>query len=228
MKSNHWKHYIIFIIIGIAGLVLLFFRIRYFSAPTREADVNGVKTQDSTKAFIEEVSSSTDALYKNITQGVAKFNEAMLREADYERIFNKDAIRLEEDMLKKLNEKNVEKLDPSITGLAGIFPKVWSVSFSTIEKGLDENMAAKAYLRGTSTCAIMNLEFYSAERSKVLQDIIDRFNGDAVSGMCKKKIIFKTEKYVILNVCSNDVSGCDQEKFMQKTLDEYFSPNPTL
>lgn len=221
MKRVSWKNLIIFFIVGALGITIVAIRIKYFSSQPHTE-----KNNEKWKGLgdvIQNVSSETKSTYNKIAENISNLKDALTQNSGFKKvILDKETKKFQEEMMKKIEEKNIEKLDPYIKGMRAIFPKEWTFSLTTVEKGVDGIPVATMLIKSTSTCAIKTFEWYDKNRSGVLKDIISRYNQDSLPGMCQKKLLYTTNTYVVIDSCSNDVTGCDDEKVMQEKLDIYF------
>lgn len=226
MKMVTLKNFIIFFIVGILGIAILAIRIKYFSSSQKIAENESTQWQEVGK-ILQDATSETKNIYNKITENIASFKEILTHGVDIDKeAFSPDAKRFQEEIIKKIDEKNIEKLDPYIKDMKNVFSAEWIFSISTVKKGIDEIPKAMVSITSTSTCAIKTLEWYEKERSRVLEDILFTYNQNAYALMCQKKILFMTEKYIVIDSCSNDVTGCEEEKVMQERLEEYFKKIP--
>ena len=224
MSAKQWKNYIIIFGVGILGIIIVAIKIIYFT-PSADNTRDSERWKGITDVF-KGVSSETGVIYQSMVKNISTFTDTISGKIEYKQnYFDPEARRFQEEMMKKIDEKNIEKLDPFIKDIKTIVPSEWAFSITTIEKGFDSNLIAKIFISNTSTCAMITLEWYGRERADILQDMITRYNSGLLSGMCQKKMLEGIEKYVVIDACLNQLSGCDDEKFMQEILDEYFK-NP--
>lgn len=221
MSRTQWKNYIIIFSVGILGVIIVAIKILYFTT-SADNKKDAERWNGITNVF-QGVTSETGTIYNSIVKNISTFKDTISGKTEYsQNYFDEDAKKFQDEMMKKIDEKNIEKLDPFIKDMKTIVPSSWLFSITTIEKGFDSGSIAKVFISNTSTCAMITLEWYDIERAGVLADMASRYNLDIISGMCRKKLLEGTKKYAVIDACSNEISGCEDEKILQTKIEEYF------
>ena len=107
-------------------------------------------------------------------------------------------------------------------------PEDWEMKITTLERGLDDLLIAEVLFEGKKECGAPDiffpkkrLAFYPASSKTQLQEAIEKYNGIMREGMCRQAIAHETEKFLILDSCSN-ARSCEDEKELEDSLKKYF------
>ena len=213
------------IILAVSAIILIYVKVVYFP-PRYEYGEN-----DNFQKIIKDTKNATENFqneYSQFASSMDSIKNAFDDSPKKDAISQDDALKFQEGISNLVNKKNIEKLDSFILDIKNNLPEDWEMKITTLERGLDDLLIAEVLFEGKKECGAPDiffpkkrLAFYPASSKTQLQEAIEKYNGIMREGMCRQAIAHETEKFLILDSCSN-ARSCEDEKELEDSLKKYF------
>ncbi len=233
IRQSHRK-ILMAIILVFTAIVLIYLTIVYFP-PRYEygADDNLQKILEDTKKTAENFQNQ----YDQFSDVAGSIKNNFQKSGQKDLVSQNDTLLFQEGILDIVNKKNIEKLDSVILDMKSNVPEGWEMKITTLEKGVHDSLIAQVLFKGKKECGECKdattcntpdiffpkkqLAFYLASLKVQVQKALEEYNAIIYEGMCRQAEAYETEKFLIVDSCSN-ARSCEDKKELEDSLKKYF------
>lgn len=228
MKKQLKNFFIFFTVFAsvavVAVLEMRYFQERSFFSENRAEDsLNDFLYSDQN--FSGAIKKEYEELKKNVQEAKNIFSQ---RDGN---LGPKNTRKLEESIVRRLDEKNLQKLDPLVKNiLSAADSEKWETEITTVFPEKEKGFLARIEFQYQEPCTRCSggkedcsqekriqlfpkriFDVFAADEKRRTLEFLEKWNANMPEGICEKRIFFENSRFIIVDSCEKDIV-CDQSE----------------
>lgn len=228
MKKQLKNFFIFFSVFASVALVAVL-EVRYFQ---ERSFFSENRAEDSLNDFLysdKNFSGTIKKEYEELKKSVQEAKDIFSKRN--ENLGLQEARKLEENIVRRLDEKNLQKLDPVVKNIStAADSEKWETEITTVFPEKDKGFLARIEFQYREPCARCFggqedcsqekriqlfpkriFDVFSAEEKGGIREFLEKWNANMPEGICDKSVFFENSRFIVVDSCEKDIV-CDQSE----------------